>query len=110
MNPFTELNKQLNLMIEEALSNEGGSIHINTADAEIVIQLDDNKIITVIYQRGTIQKVWHQALGNCSELMSSSKEIVLFLISKIMPLLKWKCLFRAKLLLIEYQPSSESDK
>ena len=48
MNPFTQLNEQLNLMIEEALSNEGGSIHINTADAEIIIKLDDNKIITFI--------------------------------------------------------------
>ena len=110
MNPFTQLNEQLNSMIEEALSNEGGSIHINTADAEIIIKLDDNKIITFIYQRGTIQKVWHHALGSCNELMSSTKEIVLFLISKIMPLLDWKYLFRVKPLLIEYRSRSENDK
>ena len=110
MNPFTELNEQLNLMIEEALSNEGGSIHINTADAEIIIKLDDNKIITFIYQRGTIQKVWHHALGSCTELMSSTKEIVLFVISKLTSLINWRTLFRAKPLLIEYQPRIESNK
>jgi len=110
MNPFTQLNQQLNLMIEEALSNEGGSIHINTADAEIVIQLDDNKIVTVIYQRGTMQKVWHHALGSCTEAISSTKEIVLFVLSKITSLLNWRYLFKAKPLLIEYQPRIESEQ
>ena len=110
MNPFTQLNEQLNSMIEEALSNEGGSIHINTADAEIIIQLDGDKVVTVIYQRGAIQKVWHHALGSCTELMSSTKEIVLFVLSKITSLFNWRYLFKAKPLLIEYQPRSEQDK
>ncbi len=103
MNPFTQLNEQLNLMIEEALSSEGGSIRINTADAEIIIQLNDDKVVTVIYQRGTIQKVWHHVLG-------STKEIVLFVLSKITSLISWRNLFRAKPLLIEYQPRIENDK
>ncbi len=110
MNPFTQLNEQLNLMIEDALSSEGGSIRINTADAEIIIQLNDDKVVTVIYQRGTIQKVWHHALGSCTEMMSSTKEIVLFVLSKITSLISWRNLFRAKPLLIEYQPRIENDK
>ena len=109
MNPFTQLNDQLNLVIEEALSNEGGSIHINTADAEIIIQLDGDKVVTVIYQRGAIQKVWHHALGSCTELMSSTKETVLFVLSTITSLFDWSTLFRAKPLSIEYQPHSEQD-
>jgi len=109
MNPFNQLNEQLNLMIEEALSHQGGSIHINTADAKIIIELNDEKVVTVIYQKGTAQKVWHHALGSCTELMSSTKEIVLFLISKLKSVLSWRLLFKPKLLRIEYQPNLEHD-
>ena len=51
------------------------------------------------------------SLGSCTELMSSTKEIVLFVLSTITSVFDWSTLFKAKPLLIEYQPrSAEQDK
>ena len=109
MNPFNQFNEQLNLLINEALSKQGGSIQINTPDAKIIIQMNDEKIVTLIYQQGTVRKVWHHTVSSYTELITSSKEIILFLVSKLKLVIHWRLLFRPKLLMIEYQPSIEHD-
>ena len=110
MKPFNSINEKLNSLLNDAMSNKGGTIQISTADARIIIKITDEGLVTLIYEKGSIQKVWNHTVTSCTELVSAGKEILLFMASKLKLLINWKYLLRRKPLLIEFIPTLEQDK
>jgi hypothetical protein len=110
MNPFNTINNKLNSLLIDAMSKGGGTIQISTTDARIIIKITDEGVVTMIYERGSIQKVWNHTVTSCTELVSASKEILLFLVSKLKLLINWKLLLKRKPMLIEYIPKLGQNK
>ena len=104
MNPFNTINNKMNSLLIDAMSKGGGTIQISTVDARIIIKITDEGVVTLIYEKGTIQKVWNHTVTSCTELISASKEIFLFIVSKLKLIINWKLLLRRKPMLIEYSP------
>ncbi|MCG7870255.1 MAG: hypothetical protein JAY74_28295 [Candidatus Thiodiazotropha taylori] len=103
MKNIHQFKTHLSSLISEMLTERGGAIQISSPEGRIVIRFEQDKIITVTYETGSLKKVWHHTVNGCGEFALAGKEILTILLGTLKHLINWKVLLlKRKPLLIEH--------
>lgn len=85
---INQLDEQLSKLINEALK-QGGRVRITSNDSTIFIEMEQDNLVTKVYLRGTLKKVYRHMATSTEEYLYAIKELGYFVISGIKSLAFW---------------------